>query len=409
VDTNGVRQQLNTGTSGLFDLSIVYGLDNATLTRLSNADGSMKTETQLGGEFPPILTFGPTLSILEIADGFRGNQQNGLLSFHVLAVREHNHWHQQFSSGALKKKGKRGGSFTASELFHLARRMTIGVFQKIAVKEWFPTMTGIPASTFTGYEECDPSPIAEVMAMALRVMHSASRDHLKRLNKQGLPVQDTVGWRLELQDTQLRTEQMWNTTAGMAAFIRGMAATQAGKIDLIQIEGLRQLSFGNVDLLATDLKRGRDHGICDYADLRTQLGLSAPQNFSDVNQDYMEARYMLGQMYQTLNQVDAYSGMLAEDHVPGSVWGELAQVLLQQHYLHSIQYCDRFYFENPDLFTAISPRVDTDKIQSVLASQTLKKMLVRLTSIKNAKELERLVDPEATFKVHPTACIRKPV
>jgi hypothetical protein len=414
------------------DLSIVYGTNTDDLSRLSDENtGKMLLNNEIGGTFPPIINFFG-FDILDIGDGVRGNQQNALLSLHVLALREHNYWVDVFKSMYFSKNknvqgysmnsiknmfkknqaqlglfyqakkkmykfahpaagggGKKGGkssttgygyeeSFTPAQLFHLARRMTISIFQKITIEEWLPAMTGQPSAPYTGYDEtCDPSAEVEIMGLALRIIHTMSRDHLKRLNAEVKPIQDELGGRLELQDTFFQPVQAFNTTAGIEAFILGSIATQAGKLDLPTIDGVKNsLLIPNIDLPATDIQRGRDMEICDYNIFRQDLGFSEITDWTQLNNNYKECQWLLLQNYVNISNIDAYIGTLCEDHLEGSTFGEIGQYLYTNIFQNNLQHCDRFYYKNPGIFNSIAD-VDEELILKAIKETSLTDMILR--------------------------------
>jgi len=81
------------------------------------------------------------------------------------------------------------------------------------------------------------------------------------------------------------------------------------------------------------------------------MGLSKKQSFSEITTESFTA-VKLGEIYDSVDEVDAYIGGLAEDHVNGSNLGELFYASLKDQYTR-IRDGDRFYFENKDnsLFT----------------------------------------------------------
>ena len=72
------------------------------------------------------------------------------------------------------------------------------------------------------------------------------------------------------------------------------------------------------DLAATNIQRGRDHGLGSYNSARQVVGLNKvvdmrqkPPEISQENWD------ILAKLYKSPDDIDLYTGGLAEDHTPG--------------------------------------------------------------------------------------------
>ena len=81
------------------------------------------------------------------------------------------------------------------------------------------------------------------------------------------------------------------------------------------------------------------------------MGLAKHSTFADITRDSFTA-IKLEEIYSSVDEIDAYIGGLAEDHVHESNLGELFYTSLKDQYTR-IRDGDRFYFENRDnqLFT----------------------------------------------------------
>ncbi len=144
---------------------------------------------------------------------------------------------------------------------------------------------------------------------------------------------------------------------------------------------------GVVDLGAVDIARGRDHGIPRYNALRQAYGLPAKTSFTaitgestdqfpagsgvdnpnsvevlevkDIDGTEVEiggegatsetmgstAAARLRAIYGNVNNIDAFVGMLAEQHVPGTEFGEL-QLAIWTKQFQSLRDGDRFFYGN---------------------------------------------------------------
>ena len=106
---------------------------------------------------------------------------------------------------------------------------------------------------------------------------------------------------------------------------------------------------GGLDLVALNINRGRDLGLPDYNSIRTFLGLSPMVNFSQLTSDTDLAGLLTAQ-YSSVNELDAWVGMLAEEHLPGKAFGEVTYQLLYDQF-ERMRDGDWFYFENDNAFS----------------------------------------------------------
>ena len=163
---------------------------------------------------------------------------------------------------------------------------------------------------------------------------------------------------------------------------------------------------GVVDLGAIDVARGRDHGMPRYNDLRAAVGLSRKPNFTSITGeataafptndplvdrnnpiddpdilDFVELRDADGNVIPldseaadgegvvgirrttlaarlnalhggNVNQLDAFTGMLAERHLPGSELGELQHRLWRTEF-ERLRDGDRYFYLNDPVLTQI--------------------------------------------------------
>jgi hypothetical protein len=162
--------------------------------------------------------------------------------------------------------------------------------------------------------------------------------------------------------------------------------------------GLPDCFQGVLDLGALDIARGRDHGMPSYNELRQAYGLPPRQSFTEVtgesseefpadpeltpgaevddpdSLDFVELRDGEGNViplddeeavdaaavsgvrrtplaarlagtYGSVDELDAFVGMLAEPHVPGSDMGEL-QLAIWTRQFQALRDGDRFFYGN---------------------------------------------------------------
>ena len=129
----------------------------------------------------------------------------------------------------------------------------------------------------------------------------------------------------------------------------------AQEVDTQLVDGLRDFLFGQgarvdkdgaipaMDLAARNIQRGRDHGIADYNSLRESVGLKKVSSFSEISSN-KELAAKLQKAYSSVDDVDAFVGGLAEDHVNGGSVGELFSTIISNQFT-AIRDGDQNWFE----------------------------------------------------------------
>jgi hypothetical protein len=188
----------------------------------------------------------------------------------------------------------------------------------------------------------------------------------------------------EMIDNQLRSVLFQVPVPGNAACLDG--------------EGLPECFQGVIDLGAIDIARGRDHGMPSYNELRLAYGLPPKRTFRAItgeateelstdpeitagaaiddpdsldfvqvldgegnpippdDEEALEAEGVTGvrrtslaarlkAIYGSVDELDAFTGMLAEPHVPGADLGEL-QLAIWAHQFQALRDGDRFFYGN---------------------------------------------------------------
>ncbi len=198
---------------------------------------------------------------------------------------------------------------------------------------------------------------------------------------------------------------------------------------------------GVVDLGAIDVARGRDHGMPSYNALRTAYGLPAKSNFSAItgestdqfptndpevdrtnpmnDPDIMDfvrlldadgnviplgtpeadadavtgirrttlAARLRGVYGGNVNSVDAFTGMVAERHLPGKEFGELQNAIWKKQF-ENLRDGDRFFYQNDPALGAIRARYGIDY------RRTLAQVITANTGVRTQANVF-LVEPEA--------------
>ena len=136
-------------------------------------------------------------------------------------------------------------------------------------------------------------------------------------------------YNVSLQNIFHRTSEIF-TNGGVDAILRGMLAQRAGAGDS-HINGVlndrlfqddsKKAQTHLFSLTALNINRGRDHGLLSYVNYRSLVNLSIPKNFSELDNIPEDVRLRLSQTYKYVEDIDLYTGGLAETPIVGGVVG----------------------------------------------------------------------------------------
>jgi hypothetical protein len=115
------------------------------------------------------------------------------------------------------------------------------------------------------------------------------------------------------------------------------------------IDEVRNVLFGipnapGTDLAARDIQRARDHGIGTYNQVRVAYSLPAVTSFSQITSN-ATVQNELRATYGTVDKIDPFIGMLAEDHVAGADVGPTVEAILVKQFA-ALRDGDRFFYLN---------------------------------------------------------------
>lgn len=338
------RQQINT-VSSFIDGSQIYGTDAARADWLrSKVGGRLKVRDT---EFGPMLPlndgtlsnddpFRQPATSLVVAGDPRANEQPGLTTLHTIFVREHN--------GHADRLKALHPDWNDERLYQEARRIVIAELQRITVEEFVPAITGRRLPPYRGYQPGVNPGLSNVFATAAyRIGHSMVGPDIGVLDE-----------RFEEVASLPLAEIFFNPGAiaaagGVTPIVRYFVSNIHQRVDTQLVGELRNFLFGapgagGFDLAALNIQRGRDHGLPDYNTVRKDFGLAKVKSFAEITRNAALAA-KLQALFGTVNNVDAWVGMLAEDHLPGaSVGATHAATLLDQ--FARLRDGDRFWYQN---------------------------------------------------------------
>lgn len=368
------RWQINANTSYI-DASNVYG-SNPTIADSLRTFADGKLSTSEGGLLPPVDSNHDF-----VAGDVRANENVGLTAIHALFVREHNRL-----ADAIKNHDS---TLDDNAIYQWARKIVGAEMQAITYREFLPALMGdgAPRAEDYVYDEGDASITTAFSTAAFRYGHSMQSPRILLVDDANAELGSiSLGAATEnpelLAGDPAKVEQIW----------KGLASQAAQENDAYIVNGLRNIHFGppgagGTDLAALDIQRGRDHGLLNsYRLMRQAYNLGPLSDFDQLTSD-PQLQLALAQTYGETDNLDAWIAMIAEDHMPGSSLGSLAQAIVHSQF-ERLRDGDRFFFTG-------DPDLDSELVAAVIDLDTITlSQIIKLNS-----ELTRL--QENVFFVVP--------
>ncbi|KAK3094643.1 hypothetical protein FSP39_004362 [Pinctada imbricata] len=355
----GVRQQMNQVTHYL-DGSAVYGSKKSVMDSLRlKTDGLLKS-SEGGKLLPKDMSRTPTCRLPTSnsrikcfkAGDVRVNQQPALISLHTIWMREHNR------VAKLLKASNPG--WNDEKLFQEARKIVGAEIQHVTYNEYLKKILGPDimnrfdlnprtSGYFTGYtEKAKPMIRNSFMAAAYRFGHSMID------RKFAFHPPTSPNFNSDLRNVMLRPDWIYRNN-GVSSVTRGLYETNSQKVDrLMTWEVTRHLfesSAGTgMDLAATNIQRGRDHGIASYNMWRNVCGLPVVNNFNvgvpgGLNDHDATTAAKFKTLYASVDDIDLFTGGVSEINLPGAKVGPTFACLVGIQF-KALKYGDRFFYES---------------------------------------------------------------
>ncbi len=352
------RQQTNL-LSVYIDGSNVYGADEERAEwlrtfehgKLKTSRGNMLPYNTLNGEIdgetdpnaPEMAIMNPHAPFF-VAGDIRANEQPGLTALHTIFVREHNRICDQ-----LLTQG-----FTDDEIIYQeARKRVSGIMQAITYNEFLPAL-GVKLRPYTGYKSDVNPAVSNVFATAAyRMGHTMVTNEM-------LMIDDACN---DVEDGNLSLMLAFFNPAilqiyGIDPVLKGLTVQTQLEIDPSIIDNLRNFLFGppgtggaGLDLASLNIQRGRDHGLPPYVSIRQFFTNQNPiTSFEEITSD-IELREALREMYNDdVNNIDAWIGLLAEDHLNGSSVGLTLNAILKDQF-ERLRDGDFYFYQNDPTYS----------------------------------------------------------
>ncbi len=358
TDISNPRRYANNVTA-FIDGSAIYGSDEATADWLRANDGTGKLKTSNGnllpwntvdGNFngdidlsaPPMDSNGGMMNKFFVAGDLRANENPLLITMHTVFVREHNRLCEEL----LEENPEWFGNDDL--IFFTARKHLTAYLQSIVYYEWLPSQ-GVYLPEYTGYQEdMDPSILNVFSAAAFRMGHTLINSNIIRMSNVGTEISQG---HMTLRDAFFNPIAI-NLAGGIEPYVKGMATQVQQKMDCKIIDDVRNFLFGapgegGLDLAAININRGRERGLSDYNTIREDFGKPRVSSFTALTGD-PEVAERMEELYDDIDDVDPWVGMLAEKHLPNqALFGDLMMTIMEEQF-QFLREGDRFYFENDD-------------------------------------------------------------
>jgi peroxidase len=338
--------------TGWLDASMVYGSDLATAASLRTADGRMATSA--GNNLPVV-------NGMFAAGDVRVAENPSLTALQTLFVREHN-----FQVDQLKAVHP---SWTGDQLYNQARAIVAAEIAHITYSEFLPHLLGRGAiGAYKGYDaSIDPRITAEFGGAAYRFGHSIVSAAGEKLDNDG----NVVGPKEQLKDLFFEPPANFTANGGADGVLRHLGSDLSQELDVKIVNDLRNFlaappSF--LDLAAINIQRGRDLGLGTLNDTRASLGFTPYTNFSQVTANAQVAAD-LQTAFGSVNQVDLWTGGLAEDHAAGAFVGQTFQAIIARQFT-ALRDGDRLYYENQGFDAKTLAQIDATTLSDVMLRDT---------------------------------------
>ncbi len=349
TSTANPREQVNTVTAYI-DGSQVYGSDEARAKALRTMSGGLLKSS--AGNLMPFNTGGlpnandshmlPDTKLF-LAGDVRANENPDLASLQTVFMREHNR--------VAGQQATAHPTWTDEQLYQSARQIVIAELQAITVNEFLPALLGNNSlRRYTGYKASVNATISnEFSTTAYRFGHSLLDGELGRLNNDGTEAAPPISLARSFFNTSVFDPTLPNHAGDIDPFLKAAASGNAQEVDIHLVDEVRNFLFGapgqgGLDLASLNIQRGRDHGLADYNQTRASVGLPRVTSFAQITSD-ATVQENLKQTYGTVDEIDLWVGVLAEDHLPGSSVGPLAQRMLVEQFTR-LRDGDRMWFQN---------------------------------------------------------------
>ena len=364
--------------TAFIDGSTIYGSDEETATWLRTFEGGkLKMSSNhllpwntVTGDFndeidpnaPEMKDETGALVKYFIAGDSRVNQNPLLIAFHTIFVREHNRLCEELAA--------QHPSWNDERLYQRARKINGGILQSIVYNEWLPTI-GINLPAYTGYKNTTDVRIMNVFAgAAFQISNTLINSNLIRMDYDGGELSQG---NISIGDAFFNPLVVAYVD-GIDPYIKGMATQIQQDLDCKMIDEVRNFEYKQsetikgTDKAAVTITRGRDLGLPSYNQVRSDLGLPVYRSFENLTNN-IEARNIMHNLYGDINECDAWVGMLSENHLSNSIFGQVTSMVIERQF-QALRDGDRYYYENDPLLDLYRNEIEATTLSDVVMRNT---------------------------------------
>ncbi|CAH0564612.1 unnamed protein product [Brassicogethes aeneus] len=378
----GWREQINQVTP-FIDTSTIYGSDietsdsmrtfrNGKLIYGRPRQGPLNPPDPPGGE---ICRSGAISSdCFRTGDG-RSDEQPALTALHTVWVRYHNK--------IANVLGKLNLHWSDEKTYQETRKIVYSVVQHITYREFLPIVVGqdvmelfelnlVRKGYYNGYDDRVNPQIANAFsAAAFRFGHSMVQNTYVRADSDHRPIFNNVSLHLDPENS----ENIWRS-GSVDRLILGLVNQPSQRRDEFVCEELTNHLFQfsdtpfGMDLAAINIQRGRDHGLPPYTSWREPCGLSPIKSWDDLKDIIpKETLARLQSLYDDIDDIDLFTGGLAEKPLRGGVVGPTFACIIAQQFL-LLRKGDKFWYENGNFESSFTP-AQLQQVRHVTLAQVL--------------------------------------
>ncbi|CAO1428673.1 unnamed protein product [Diamesa tonsa] len=290
----------------------------------------------------------------------RANENLHLTSMHLLWARHHNYivvelkkLNSDWNDEKLYQEGRR---IVAAQMQHITYNEFLSVIVGKDASERFGTLSTPEGTVDTYNENVDPSVANEFAAAAFRFAHTLLPG-LMMITKELNDTQESVA----LHNMLFNPYSLY-APRGFDNALHSAMNTSLEKSDPYFTTELTEKLFAKdahsqvcgLDLVSLNIQRGRDHGLAGYPDWRKHCKLPAVDTWEQFKEAVDSGSYKkIREIYKTPQDVDIYTGGLAEFPVKGGIIGPLLTCLIGDQFIR-IKQGDAYWYERtrgPNTFT----------------------------------------------------------
>ena len=346
------RQQINQLTH-YQDASNVYGSTKEVADSLRLFVGGLLRQggrtDSLKGNLPVGSELSDSNAPFFVAGDVRANEHVALTVMHTIWLREHNR--------IVRELARLNPCWDDERLYQEGRKIVGALMQVITYKEFLPLLLGesgfkIFIGPYSGYfTDVDASVPNAFATAAFRFGHTLIQPMFTRLDNEHKPL--SIG-PLGLREAFFNPLQYY-VSGGTDPLLRGLLQDRSREVDEFVNRVLTTQLFADSDdslgqdLAARNIQRGREHAIPSYRDYQKfcsdKFGVSS--EFSSLTTE-LRLKELYGTRFS--DGIDLWVGGLAETRMAGSNLGATLSCIIGKTFA-DIRDGDRFYYENPAVFT----------------------------------------------------------